>query len=348
VNDPGERIERKESERKAAAMKTELAQGTRAEEVTIRRGGEIYVDDVRIILQGSFLKIAGLEAEWYGEVREPEAVIRAIRGSTMGADIFTFCQRLPETEPKFSYRMEWESVAAIPIQSYDKWLNEQINAGARKAIRKAEKKGVKVRVVPFDDAFVHGLTSIVNETPIRQGRPYQHYGKDLAAVREEFSKDSDRCDFVGAYYGSELIGFIKLFRTPAYTIPFGMVSKIAHRDKSPQNALLSKAIELCAEKKLQYLLYGQWSAGGLGDFKQNNGCVRIDVPRYYVPLTLRGTIGLRLNLHRGFAEALPPVLKSKLIAMRSRWHARRSGGPATGASDSGNGRLTAGTPQTEG
>jgi hypothetical protein len=85
-----------------------------------------------------------------------------------------------------------------------------------------------------------------------------------------------------------------------------MVSKIAHRDKSPQNALLSKAIELCAEKQLQYLLYGQWSAGGLGDFKQHNGCLRIDVPRYYVPLTLKGTLALRWNFHRGRMACRPP------------------------------------------
>jgi hypothetical protein len=336
----------KQPGRKVEAMKAEQAHGTRAEAVIIR-GEAIYVDDVRIVLQGSFLKIAGLEAEWYGEVREPEAVIRAIRGSSMGADIFTFCQRLPETEPRFGYRMEWEPVAAIPIHSYDKWLNEQINSGARKAIRKAEKKGVKVRVVPFDDAFVKGLTSIVNETPIRQGRPYQHYGKDLAAVQEEFSKDRDRCDFVGAYYGSELIGFIKLFQTPTYAIPFGMVSKIAHRDKSPQNALLSKAIELCAEKKLQHLLYGQWSEGGLGDFKQHNGCIRIDVPRYYVPLTLRGGVALRLNLHRGFAAALPPALKLRLIALRSRWYAKKSGSPTASAPESGSDTLTAGRLQAE-
>jgi hypothetical protein len=343
--------ERQEAERQVTAMKSERTQGTNAGEVTIR-GGEVHVDGVRAILQGSFLKIAGLEAEWYGEVKDPEAVIGVIRTVLPEVDIFTFCQRLPETEPKFGYRMEWEPVAAIPIQSYDKWFNEQINSGARKAIRKAEKKGVKVRVVPFDDAFVEGLTCIVNETPIRQGRPYQHYGKDLAAVREEFSQDADRCDFVGAYYGRELIGFIKLFRTPAYAIPFGMVSKIAHRDKSPQNALLSKAIELCAEKQLQYLLYGQWSAGGLGDFKQNNGCVRIDVPRYYVPLTLKGTLALRWNLHRGLVAALPPALKARLIALRSRLYARRPGGPAAGvpedAPGSEHGAAAAGKQQTAG
>ena len=318
-------------------MKTEQARGASAGNVTIR-DNEIYVDDVRVIRQGSFLKIAELEAEWYGDVKDPEAVRKAIGNST-AADIFTFCQRLPETEPKFSYRMEWESVAAIPIQTYDKWLNEQINAGARKSIRKAEKKGVQVRIARFDDEFARGVTSIVNETPIRQGRPYQHYGKDLSAVKEEFSKDADRCDFLGAYFQGELIGFVKLFQTSAYAIPFGMVSKISHRDKSPQNALLAKAIEVCCDKGLGHLLYGQWSIGGLGDFKQNNGCVRIDVPRYYVPLTLKGTLAVRWNLHRGLVAALPPAVKSRLIGLRTWWYTRKPGGPAAGeqedAADSG-------------
>ena len=283
----------------------------------------VLVDNIRIITEGRFPKLAMLEEKWFGEVHNPGEVIRAIKESQMKADIFTFCQRLPETTPKFDYHMEWDYVAAIPVESYHAWFEKQINPGARKAIKKAEKKGILVRIAEFNDEFVRGMTSIVNETPIRQGRPYQHYGKDFDALKKEYSRDADRCDFLGAYYNDELIGFIKLFQTSHYAIPFGMVSKIEHRDKSPQNAILAKAIEVCEKKGLQYLLYGEWSRGGLGDFKKNNGCIKIALPRYYIPLNLKGKIGLKLGLQHGLSALIPEKVILRLIQIRKSWYTQQ-------------------------
>ena len=39
-------------------------------------------------------------------------------------------------------------------------------------MRRAEKRGVVVREVPFDDDLVRGIVEIYDETPIRQGGPY--------------------------------------------------------------------------------------------------------------------------------------------------------------------------------
>jgi hypothetical protein len=190
-------------------------------------------------------------------------------------------------------------------------------------VRKAEKSGVITKVVKLDDEFVKGVTSIFNETPIRQGRPYQHYGKDADTVKRELMKDSQRSDFIGAYYNGELIGFIQLGNTGISAIPFGMVSKIEHRDKAPQNALLAKAIEVCEQKGIPYLLYGKWLSDSLGDFKRHNGCEKFDLYRYYIPLSMKGTLALRLGIHHGLAAMIPEAVKNDLKALRKKWYSKK-------------------------
>lgn len=79
-----------------------------------------------------------------------------------------------------------ESLAVLPIQSFDHWWKNEIRSRIRSKIRKAENKGVVVKRVEYDDAFVQGMTDIFNETPVRQGRTFWHYGKDFETVKREF------------------------------------------------------------------------------------------------------------------------------------------------------------------
>ena len=70
-----------------------------------------------------------------------------------------------------------------------------------------------------------------------------------------------------------------------------------HRDKAPTNALIAKAVEVCAEKGISYLTYGKYHYGkkdakSLSDFKMRHGFDKIDIPRYYVPLTLKAKFAL--------------------------------------------------------
>lgn len=285
----------------------------------------MMIQGYHITIQGRVLKTARLENEWLDCITDPGTFVQGLARAKTGADCFTFRQKVGETEPKHSYPMEWEYLSAIPIVSYERWFNSQINSGARRAVKKAEKKGVEVRLVRPDEDFVLGITKIINETPIRQGRPYIHYGKSSEVVRAELSRDAERCDFLGAYLNGELIGFIQLGHGDGYVVPFGMVSLIRHRDKSPQNALLAKAVNVCVEKGIRYILYGNWSSGGLGEFKQNNGCVEMRVPRYYLPLTMLGKVACRLKLHKGVSWIVPAKIVEHAAGVRKRWYAMRLG-----------------------
>jgi hypothetical protein len=79
---------------------------------------------------------------------------------------------MPDVEPKFPYHLEWEENAVLPVTTYDHWWNSQIKSRVRNQNRKSEKEGLLVKEVPYDDDFVHGMTAIFNESPVRQGRRF--------------------------------------------------------------------------------------------------------------------------------------------------------------------------------
>ena len=53
----------------------------------------------------------------------------------------------------------------------------------------------------------------------------------------------------------------------------------------------------------------------LDTFKQNNGFAKFSLTRYYVPLTTKGRIAVRLGLHRDMKDALPQSVKYPLIPL---------------------------------
>jgi len=268
------------------------------------------------------VKTVQIKDEWNQDVKNVWAFIEALKRSALKADLFTFWQRPTDPQPRYPFYQEPEPVAVLPIRGYKYWVRHQINKGARQAVARAQRRGVEVRVADFDDELVDGITTIYNETPIRQGKPFPHYGKTVEAVRRLNETYLDCSEFLGAYHGRELIGFMKLTYMENYVDTMGLLSKIAHRDKSPTNALIAGAVERCHQKGVAYLCYGEWSRRGLGDFKCHNGFQRFELPRYYVPLTVTGRIVLALRLHRDVASLLPQKMLDWLIDLRTNWYSR--------------------------
>src|SRR5947209_687650 len=131
-----------------------------------------------IKVEGKLIRIAHLDGDKYTFPDDPEALLTALRSCGTRIDLFTFLQTLPETSPKYRYPMEWDNLAALPVSTFDQWWTEQIGFKARNKAKQAEKKGVSLREVPLDDALVRGIWTIYNECPVRQGKPFAHYGKD--------------------------------------------------------------------------------------------------------------------------------------------------------------------------
>lgn len=278
-----------------------------------------------ITICNKFLKYIKLKNEWFEEPENPEKFLNEINQKGIKADIFTFRQRLPETKPKFDYYYEMDPLAVIPITTYENWFTKQVKTNVRTAIRKSFKKGLEVRVEELNDTLINSIVDLVNETPIRQGRPYQYFGYSFEQIKNTFSPGPYYCEYLGAYYENELIGLIKLLFAGKCSHNFVMISKLEHRDKSPQNALIAKAVERTALRETPYLLYGEWAGGGLGRFKQNVGCKPIKVPKYYIPLTIKGEIAIKFNLHRGIKNLLPERIRNPLRNLRKKMHSMKYG-----------------------
>ena len=287
----------------------------------------IRIDNKIITVTGNLLKVARIKDEWYGEtVDDPAAISRSIQASGLNADIFTFVQRMPDIEPRHPYPNEPVHLAVLSIPSYRKWWDEQISKDVRKKIRKAERAGVVCRRIELDEDVVRGITQIYNECPVRQGKPFWHYGKSFETIRAEASTYLDKSEFIGAYLQDELIGFVKVVYLHGCASTMHVIAKIAHRDKAPTNALLAKTVEICADRKIPHLSYGEWSDGTLGDFKRYSGFRKVNVPRYYVSLSVKGAIAMRANLHKGVRAMVPKGVKERLVAWRRDWHSRKQDG----------------------
>lgn len=285
----------------------------------------MVIDHKEVIVKGKFLKVIKLLDEWYIDLNDPNSFVDHIKNSNIKGDIFTFMQRFPHVNPRFNYHLVWDNIAAIPLSSYDFWIEKQITRTSRKCALKALKTGVIVKLVEFNDELIKGIKAIYDETPIRQGRPFWHYQKDLDYVKNENNAFLEKCNFIGAFYNGELIGYIKQFYENQVCTLMQILSKIKHRDKSPTNALIAKSVEICCARGITHLLYGNYSYGnknesGLLEFKKHNGFEKIDIPRYFIPLTLKGKIGLKLNLQAGLNGVLPGEILNILLEFRKKWY----------------------------
>jgi hypothetical protein len=288
------------------------------------------IDGRTVIATGKWLKLAAAQDEELIEgetVLDPQSFVSKLKESGLNADMFTFAQKLPDTTPKYAYHLEWDNLAIIPITTFSDWWEKRIEPSVRRAVRKAAKLGLVVKLVEFDDAFVNGIVGINNETPIRQGRAFWHFQKSFEDVKRENSTYPGRNAFLGAYYENQLIGFIRIIYADAMASIVQLLSMMKHYDKRPANALIAKAVEICEQGGISYLMYCNYiyndPKSSLTEFKRRNGFEQVLLPRYYIPLTLKGKIALRLGLHRGLVQRIPKAVLSQLLKIRNSWYGRR-------------------------
>jgi hypothetical protein len=286
-----------------------------------------------IAISGRWIKIAAVRSEeWLEtELEDPEACVRELmeqRSHGLRADIFTFTQKLPATLPKYRYDMEWESIAAARITRFKEWW-EKLPQESRKNVRRSQKRGVVVKITDFNDDLVREIVEVNNDSQIRQGRRFPHYNKTHDQVKQDHSSFLDRSEFICAYLGDELIGFLKIVYRGEVASIMQLLSKSSHYDKRPSNALVARAVEQCEARGIQYLTYGKYNYGNkrdssLREFKTRLGLQEILVPRFHLPLTVWGTLCLRLGLHRGLLGILPRSAIAFGVTVRAKWYIFRN------------------------
>jgi hypothetical protein len=230
-------------------------------------------------------------------------------------DIYTFierqwCFRIPE--PKKSWVKTEDNIALLKIATYNEWWRS-IGKKTRNMVRKSKKSGVRTRVIGPSEKLAEGIWKVYNEVPIRQERAFPHYGISLPEVKNiVFSSKDDT--FIGAFIGDELVGFIQL----VYGDKIGIIQQILsfqkHADKAVNNALIAKTVEVCIPRRVKWLMYGRMgNHPSLDNFKANNGFTKFAFPRYYIPLSMKGRIAMKLGLHKELKDSLPEALKSPLF-----------------------------------
>lgn len=279
-----------------------------------------------IIITGKWIRIARVEAEeWLeSELENPQQCVQVLKqqSAALRADILSFTQKLPAMRPKYEYPLEWESIAAVRLTTFKEWW-EGLPQETRKNVRRAQKRGVTVQIKSLDDDLIQDLQILNNDSPVRQGKVFTHYGKTFDQVKKDQEAFLDRCDYICAYHGKELIGVVKLIYRGDVASILTFLPKASHHDKRPANAVLAKAVELCVEKRITHLIFGKFNYGNkkhtpLREFKIRNGFEEMLTPRYYVPLTIKGAISVRLKLHRGLLGLLPHSVITLLVNARSK------------------------------
>jgi hypothetical protein len=234
-------------------------------------------------------------------------------------DIFTFverswCSPLTITPSENWLKIE-DNIALLEVNSFDAWW-EKIGKKTRNMVRKAEKGGIKVEVSEPSDKLAEGIWRIYNETPIRQGRAFPHYGQSLESVRNMVF-NTKNCTFIEAHVGDELAGFIQLVYGDNLVVTTQILSLQKHWDKAVNNVMLAKAVEICAKNNHKWLMYGRMGKGSnhpsLDKFKENNAFVRYPLNRYYVALSKKGKTAITLGFHQPLKDRLPEAVKPRMI-----------------------------------
>ncbi len=232
-------------------------------------------------------------------------------------DIFTFVERKwcsPIPNPSSAWIRTADNVALLEIKDYATWWSS-IGKKTRNMIRRAEKSEIKVTVAEQTEKFAEGVSKIYNENPVRQERAFSHYGEPLEATIRNITT-AQKSTFIGAYLQEELVGFIQIIYGDNIAIIAQILSLQKHWDKSVNNALLAKAVEVFACRGDRWLMYGRiGNHPSLDKFKESNGFVKFSTARYYVPITGKGRVAIKLGLHRELKDALPQPIKYSLIPL---------------------------------
>ena len=284
-----------------------------------------YYDVLKIILEvdkeldtlrvrkRAFIKVGNDIQEYEKNIAPTEDFLEKL--ADRDVDVYTFLDRKwcsPIPNPPATWVTEDDNVGLLEIKTFDEWL-QRVGKKTRNMIRKAEKSGVKIAVVEPSEELAKGIWSIYNETPIRQERAFTHYGESLHIVSDNMYSAKNNT-FIGAYLEGELVGFIQILYGDNIAIISNILALQKHWNKALNNALLAKAVEVCAQKKQRWLMYGRiGNHPSLDRFKDNNGFIKYPITRYYIPITGKGRLATRLSLHKEPKDALPEAIKKPLI-----------------------------------
>ena len=191
------------------------------------------VEGRTVIIKGKWLRIASVSGDRWMEgevIPDPETFFHSLKQAPTSIDLFTFAQKLPDTAP-------------CPLVLYRMGKRGRHPDGRLQGLvgkpRPPPKKRERTFAAPnagawscssveFTDDLVRGIKEIYDESPVRQGRRFWHYGKDLQVIKAENRTHLERSELLGAFREGELIGFLKMVYVGTAAYVMQIVAKNVH------------------------------------------------------------------------------------------------------------------------
>jgi len=132
--------------------------------------------------------------------------------------------------------------------------------------------------------------------------------------------------FIGAFVENRLVRFIQILYGDKITVISQILSLQEFWDKAVNNALLAKAVEFCSQNQMQWIMYGRMgNHPSLDKFKQSNDFKKFLLARYFIPITRKGQVAVKLGLHNEAKDVLTQRIKYSLIPVYNCISRRRVG-----------------------
>jgi len=208
-----------------------------------------------------------------------------------GLDIFTYWRRnwvKRQVSDDTILKRNILAVLRLP-DSYDCWYGS-LDKRVRHAIRTSRTSLEQCTVDDGTDA----IASIYAEIEERQGRPFPFHSIDAAELERIMVRRNESVFFRGLV-GDRIVGAARVIpsMSEGFAIVASFISRSSDFDKKPNDRLLAGLVEWAIQNQIRLLMYDYLGDDSLGFFKRRHGFCPLPIPRYAVPLTIRGSLVLR-------------------------------------------------------
>ncbi|MFP4522824.1 MAG: GNAT family N-acetyltransferase [Fibrobacterota bacterium] len=183
----------------------------------------------------------------------------------------------------FKYqKRELSSVSTLNFREED--VEKNFNSGCRRAVNKARKSGVEVKITSDYKQFYKILKKNLN---LRHNVEPAHSESELIKLSEMFPED---IVFFGAYLGKKLLGGIVMFVcNKRVSMAFYISQDYKYQEYRPVNLLFSEVLRWSVQKGFSYLDFGLFTVNmdpnwGLCRFKESFGAQPVFREYFYLDL----------------------------------------------------------------
>ena len=188
------------------------------------------------------------------------------------------------------------------------WTNK-FNKKARNLVKKFKKSNGIVKVLDRPLDYINEIMEVNLSAPIRQGRPmppsYTNREIVIKSLEASLKEKKGHLKVYGAFIHDKLVAYSYVVEHNGYAYISRFLTHTKYFKYAVSNGLISAIIEDLCNRNIEVVQYGYWSRHhkGVNHFLKQHGFERGKVEAYYIPLSRKGRLALRiLRLISGVKE----------------------------------------------